>query len=168
MKKYILLVLFLCACDVTQPEMPKRIPSYPQYLKTADAFVGFNERTNRSELKQFMKVDPVYYEWCAAFVNAVLHVNTIEGSESVSENPLMARSFLTWGEKVDKPRLGDIVVFPRGNQGWQGHVGFYINTQVVDGVTYFVILGGNQDDEVSYELYPAATALSIRRWAQSQ
>ena len=164
MKKLLILPLFLCACDVTPTEVQKRLPSYPQYLKTADAFVGFNERENRSELRQFMKIDPVRYEWCAAFVNASLYVNGVPGSESVSNYPLTARSFLQWGEGVENPRLGDIVVFPRGNQGWQGHVGFYINTQEVNGVLYYVILGGNQDNEVSYELYPANKALGIRRW----
>lgn len=111
-----------------------------------------------------MKIDPVRYEWCAAFVNASLYVNGVPGSESVSNYPLTARSFLQWGEGVENPRLGDIIIFPRGNQGWQGHVGFYINTQEVNGVLYYVILGGNQDNEVSYELYPANKALGIRRW----
>ena len=111
-----------------------------------------------------MRVDPVYYEWCAAFVNAVLRVNEIPGSESVSENPLLARSFLQWGEPVEEPKLGDIIIFPRGNSGWQGHVAFYIRTVEKDGITYFMVLGGNQNDEVSYETYPAGSALGIRRW----
>lgn len=93
----------------------------------------------------------------------MLRVNSVPGSESVNENPLLARSFLDWGEPVDEPILGDIVVFPRGNSGWQGHVGFYIMTDTIDDVTYYVILGGNQDNMVTYDSYPAASALSIRR-----
>ena len=160
--RYILLPLLLCACEssVTQPF---KIPSYPRYLKTADAFVGMTEIEDRQILSEFLKVDPVQYEWCAAFVNASLHVNDVPGSESVNDFPLMARSFLFWGESVEEPKLGDIVIFPRGNEGWQGHVGFYINTTVVDGESFYVILGGNQDDSVSYALYPASKAIDIRR-----
>lgn len=161
-------LVFLCACGITYTEEPKAQFSYPNYLITADAFVGFHEKTNRAELKQFMNIDPTRYEWCAAFVNATLYVNKVPGSESVSEHPLMARSFLTWGEGVEEPRLGDIVIFPRGNAGWQGHVGFYIRTVKRDNIDYYVILGGNQDNAVSYELYPASKALGVRRWDTNQ
>lgn len=164
MKKIILFSVFLlCACEASTNQIVVEARTYPQYLKTADAFVGFSEADNRSELRQFMKLDPVRYEWCAAFVNAALHVNGVPGSESVSSYPLTARSFLSWGYKVDTPQLGDIVIFPRGNQGWQGHVGFYIRTIERDGKAYYVVLGGNQDNKVSYELYSASKALGIRR-----
>ena len=98
-----------------------------------------------------------------AFVNAVLKQNNTLGSESVNDHPLMARSFMFWGERVLEPKIGDVVVFPRGNQGWQGHVGFYIETRTLKDIDYYVILGGNQEDAVTYDLYPAYKALSIRR-----
>ena len=134
-----------------------------EVVKTAIPYIGHSESHHRKELKDLLDVDPVHTQWCAAFVNSVLEVNNIPGSESVSEHPLMARSFLRWGEKVSEPKRGDIIVFPRGNSDWQGHVGFYISTYSVTGIEYYVILGGNQDDKVSYELYPSARALSIRR-----
>jgi hypothetical protein len=59
--------------------------------------------------------------------------------------------------------MGDIVVFPRGDQGWQGHVGFYVKEQVIDDKLYYYILGGNQKNKVSVELYPADKAIGIRR-----
>ena len=153
--RYTILALLLCGCVTTQTAT----------VNTATQYYGLNERTNRQELTELMGVDPVRYEWCAAFVNSILDLNDIPGSDTVSDHPLMARSFLTWGEKVsDEPQKGDIVVFPRGNQGWQGHVGFYIETQMVDGITHYLILGGNQSNEVNYELYPAWKALSIRRY----
>ena len=156
-------VILLCSCGIKTDLGATQPKTYPQYLKTADAFNGFSERSNRQELKQFMKVDPVRTEWCAAFVNSVLRVNEVPGSETVSDNPLMARSFLDWGVAVEEPRLGDIVIFPRGNQGWQGHVGFYIRTVERGGRSYYVILGGNQNNKVSYDLYPASSRLGIRR-----
>lgn len=75
----------------------------------------------------------------------------------------MARSFLEWGESVDSPRQGDVVVFPRGNTGWQGHVGFYIDSVAINDIVYYRILGGNQGNSVSIDLYSAHTALGIRR-----
>jgi uncharacterized protein (TIGR02594 family) len=162
MKKSILLLFLLCACANVKEIIPDRTEE-PEYLIIADLYVGFNERRNREPLKKFLGVDPVNYEWCAAFVNAALRSRGIAGSESVSENPLLARSFLDWGEKVQEPQIGDVIVFPRGYEGWQGHVGFYYLTAVVDGVEYYAILGGNQNDEVSYELYPSSDAIGIRR-----
>jgi uncharacterized protein (TIGR02594 family) len=162
MKKSILLLFLLCACANVKEIIPDRTEE-PEYLIIADLYVGFNERRNREPLKKFLGVDPVNYEWCAAFVNAALRSRGIAGSESVSENPLLARSFLNWGEKVEEPQIGDVIVFPRGYEGWQGHVGFYYLTTVVDGVEYYAILGGNQNDEVSYELYPSSDAIGIRR-----
>jgi uncharacterized protein (TIGR02594 family) len=133
---------------------------------TAQPYVGLQERQDRREIRELVGVDPVRTEWCAAFVNAVLEIDDIPGSEVVSDNPLMARSFLHWGERVERSQVqrGDVVVFPRGNAGWQGHVGFYVETQIQDGREYWVILGGNQSNEVRYDLYLANRALGIRRW----
>jgi uncharacterized protein (TIGR02594 family) len=133
---------------------------------TAQPYVGLKERQNRSELKELTGVDPVRTEWCAAFVNSVLEIDNIPGSASVSDNPLMARSFLDWGERVERVNIqrGDVVVFPRGNQGWQGHVGFYVETRLVDNTEYWVILGGNQNNEVRYDYYKPNKAIGIRRY----
>lgn len=178
MRVAIVLSLFLGGCgflqDPVQSYMPpsfikdnyvyaNRSTSQGQSLLRAYQFINFDERTHRSELKNFMNIDPVRTEWCAAFVNAVLNASGIPGSESVSQYPLTARSFLHWGEQVDEPKPGDLVVFPRGNQAWQGHVGFYLGTSTVNGKQYYQILGGNQSNKVSIELYPASQAISIRR-----
>ena len=140
-----------------KPEPPAR------QTMVAWQYLNYGETSHRQELKAFTGVDPVRTEWCAAFLNAVLRESGIEGSESVSDYPLTARSFLHWGEAVEVPEIGDIIVFPRGNAAWQGHVGFYFGSVNVDGVEYYKILGGNQDNKVSVELYPAHRALSIRR-----
>ena len=74
----------------------------------------------------------------------------------------MARSFLYWGESVEPELIqrGDLVVFPRGNSGWKGHVGFFVEER--NGQC--VILGGNQNNEVRYDLYSPRRALGIRRY----
>ena len=138
-------------------------PARLVHFVTANDFLGLHEVRDNATLKSLLSIDPARIEWCAAFVNVVLNLNAVEGSEAVSEHPLMARSFLLWGESVDTPRLGDIIVFSRGRSGWQGHVGFYMETVIEDGVTYYKILGGNQDNQVSYKLYSTARLLGIRR-----
>jgi uncharacterized protein (TIGR02594 family) len=152
-------MLFLAACDANS----KAIVNPVLHASTK---LGLEERKDRAELKELTGVDPVRTEWCAAFVNAVLNESGIPGSESVSEYPLMARSFLTWGEKISKEDInaGDIVVLPRGDASWQGHVGFYVRTIERAGVTYYAILGGNQSNKVSIELYRASRVLGVRRY----
>ena len=132
-------------------------------IAIASRYMGFHERRQRSELKLFTGVDPVRIDWCAAFVNAVLAELGIPGSETVSDAPLTAKSFLHWGRKVGHPRRGDIVVLPRGTEAWQGHVGFYYGTVKKNGRTYYQVLAGNQSNAVTIALYPAWKAISIRR-----
>lgn len=142
-------------------------PRPAEYFDAAFYWIDANEHTDRSRLREFLGVDPRQTEWCAAFVNAVLHSAGHSGSESVSEFPLLARSFLDWGDPVDHkrqtPEPGDVVVFPRGRQSWQGHVGFFVDTVVVDGKLYWQILGGNQKNSVRIDLYDPNRALGVRR-----
>ena len=153
---WLLLVLpMLSACQTTT--------STP--VDTAREYIGLTEWRNRQELRELTGVDPVRTEWCAAFVNAILELEGIPGSDTVSDYPLTARSFLKWGEEIDPQDIkqGDVVVFPRGNQGWQGHVGFYYGTTEQG---YWVILGGNQSNTVRYDLYRPSRAIGIRRWME--
>jgi uncharacterized protein (TIGR02594 family) len=143
-------------------DKPKESPS-EEILSTAEQFEGLSEKYHRRELAQAIGVDPVRTEWCAAFVNAVLDMNDIQGSETVSNNPLLARSFLSWGSPVNEAQSGDIVVFPRGNQAWQGHVGIHASTVYIDGKKWYWVLGGNQNNSVSFKLYPAYKTIGIRR-----
>ena len=101
-----------------------------------------------------------------AFVNSVLEIDGIPNLNDQSKYPpLMARSFLHWGERVAREDIqrGDVVIFPRGNAGWKGHVGFYVDSQMHNGREYWIILGGNQSNEVRYDFYSPNRALGIRR-----
>ena len=162
MKKYLLLaLLFLPSCS----EIKNNIEN--NSVITAQPYIGLQERVHRTELKDLLDVDPVRTEWCAAFVNAVLELDGIPGSDSVSDVPLMARSFLVWGERVEPADIqrGDVVIFPRGTQGWEGHVGFYVDTQFINGKEIWIVLGGNQSNEVRYDFYFPNKALGIRRYS---
>ncbi len=91
--------------------------------------------------------------WCAAFANAMLERAGYAGSKS-----LAARSFLNWGKKLKRPKMGCIVVFKRGNSSWQGHVGFYAG----ENKTHIYVLGGNQRNMVNVSRYPKSKFLGYR------
>lgn len=137
-----------------------------EHLDVAEAKLGMNEYRDRTALKQYVGVDPRYTEWCAAFVNAVLKDSGMTNLHDMEHSqPLTARSFLDWGESVNIPQPGDIVIFPRGTSDWQGHVGFYVGWEKNEqGQVFWKILGGNQNDSVSIDLYPSNKALGIRRY----
>lgn len=159
---YLLTVVLLSGgCVATANNYQK---TYPTHVATAYSYIWKNEQNNAKELEVLLGIDPIKTEWCAAFVNAILEDSNINGSASVSKYPLTAKSFLKWGVEVDSPQIGDIVVFPRGNLGWQGHVGFYTGTTVYDNIEYYLILGGNQDQMVSVEKYRSNKAIAIRRY----
>jgi uncharacterized protein (TIGR02594 family) len=140
-------------------------------IAAAKPMVGMHERYDRTALREFLGVDPSRIDWCAAFVNSVLAESNIPGSESVHRYPLLARSFLNWGTAVDKDdiQVGDIVIFPRGLEGWQGHVGFFYDHYIdEDGTEYWLILGGNQQNSISIDPYLPNKAIGIRRWVQPE
>jgi len=161
MRVIFLSLLLLAGCGVTI-----KTPPPPDPVLNALRYIGFSEIFQRYELSNLTGIDPVRTQWCAAFVNSILAMSDIPGSKTVSDNPLTARSFLEWGEPIDPADIqrGDIVVFPRGRSDWQGHVGFYIDTRIIDGYPMYVILGGNQDNTVDYDLFAPGTALDIRRY----
>jgi uncharacterized protein (TIGR02594 family) len=160
----LLSILLISGCDSSSQPTNQIKVERNNHVYQAVQYIGYTESTHRQELKELTGVDPKRTEWCAAFVNAVLEESGIKSNKD-HKYPLTARAFLDWGQPVSKNNIkaGDIVVFPRGNQGWQGHVGFYLRTQVINNVEYYWILGGNQSNKVSIVLYKANKALGIRR-----
>jgi uncharacterized protein (TIGR02594 family) len=169
MKHFFILALLpiVVGCDSSYPRL-KPIEGPAKQVVVATNYLGLHESKDRKELKSILGVDPMYYEWCAAFVNSVLEESGIH-SNKTHEYSLMARSYLDWGVEVSPENIqaGDIVVFPRGTQGWQGHVGFYVRSIMVDDLEYYLILGGNQDNKVSIVRYAKHIALGIRRHEDS-
>jgi len=161
-KHFILLIAtaMLSACSAESSKNESNVN--PVY--TAVQYLGLDERMHRTRLHQILDVDPVQIQWCAAFVNAVLKESNIPNNE-LHNYPLTARSFFDWGFPISKEdiRAGDIVIFPRGKQGWQGHVGFFLKKEIVNGVEYYHILGGNQSNRVDIDLYRSSYAIGIRR-----
>lgn len=87
-------------------------------------------------------VDPTKTAWCAAYVNAQLKRQGVEGTGSPG-----AASFLNWGVPVDKNNIqpGDIIVGDYGG-GSASHVMIATGTPK-DG--YVDIVGGNQSGKVT-------------------
>ena len=87
--------------------------------------------------------------WCSAFMNWCVEHAGYAGTDSA-----WALSWKNWGQPALK-RRGRIAVFERyvrqnGVTKTFGHVGFYLG--MVDGK--ILLLGGNQKDSVSVQLYP--------------
>jgi len=93
--------------------------------------------------------------WCSAFMN-YCHIKT----RYKHSGELNARSWLSIGNKVNVPKLGDVCIFWREDPYlWKGHVGFYINE-----TEYSIrLLGGNQQNMVQIINYPKKRLLDIRR-----
>lgn len=67
-----------------------------------------------------------------------------------------ARSWVGFGVKTKTPKEGDMVVFSRGNNGWSGHIAWFISRGVYS-VTH---LGGNQSNTVNISSTSRARVLA--------
>lgn len=102
----------------------------------------------------FMWVSSEDTPWCSIFINWVALKAGYERTEAAN-----ARSWLKIGQEIEKPRIGDVVVFKRGNSSWQGHVGLFIRE---DGDKIYC-LGGNQGNQVNIRPYSKKNLLGYRR-----
>jgi len=94
--------------------------------------------------------------WCAMFMSHCCQAIGYQLPKPI----LAARQFLDIGVAIEKPVLGDLVIFWRGSpHGWKGHVGIYIREQ--DGIIW--TLGGNQTDAVTISAYQSSRLLGYRR-----
>ena len=89
--------------------------------------------------------------WCSAFANWCVEKAGYEGTDSA-----WAKSWLTRGKQLSRPRRGCVVVFTR--EGGGGHVAFYISKTA----SKIKVLGGNQSDEVNISAYGGDRLLGYR------
>ncbi len=123
--------------DPSRPIMPDasgtstaRSVGEPQVIRVANGYKGTNPTGRRSL-------------WCADFVNLVEQEIGRAGTGS-----RMARSFLDYGKRVEKPRAGDIVVLGRG--GRSGHVGYFMEWEG----ERVVAISGNYGGRVAVGRFP--------------
>jgi len=93
--------------------------------------------------------------WCSAFTNWCISRAGIQGTKKPN-----ARSWLTWhqGEKLHKPLIGAIVVFPRPPKDYQGHVAMVWNVLHSGSIH---VLGGNQGGQKADKHHPAGIASHV-------
>lgn len=89
--------------------------------------------------------------WCAAFVGACLERVGIQSTRFEG-----ARSYASWGDKLDRPLPGCVVVFSRDGGG---HVGFVVGQ---DKAGNLLVLGGNQADQVNVKAFPRSRVTAYR------
>ena len=93
--------------------------------------------------------------WCGLFA-AIIAFRRLKSPAEVVKEPLWARHWAKYGQKVANPGLGDILVFERGSGG---HVGFY----VAEDATAYHVLGGNQGNTVSIARVAKNRCIAVRR-----
>ncbi|WP_232099079.1 TIGR02594 family protein [Aeromonas veronii] len=81
----------------------------------------------------------------------------VPGAGRHSVHPVRgARSYASWGEKLEKPVAGCVVVFSRDGGG---HVGFVVGQ---DKAGNLLVLGGNQADAVNVKAFPRSRVTAYR------
>ena len=141
---------------------PPYITAEPPWLIVARRYLGTREIKgslhNSTIIRWWRAIKSTIRDdetpWCAAFVGGVLE----ECGYRSSRNPA-ARSYMTWGARLDYPSVGCIVVFSRPPSPWSGHVGFLVGKDYMDDL---VVLGGNQGDRVSIATFPRERLLGYR------
>ena len=92
--------------------------------------------------------------WCSVFLNAICMDLSLPRSKNMT-----ARSWLTVGQRVATPEMGDIVIFWRESPtSWKGHVGIYIS----ESEEFINVLGGNQNNEVNISKFEKSKVLEYR------
>lgn len=98
--------------------------------------------------------------YCAKGVSAVLELSGIRSARSA-----WARSYAKWGQELDGPALGAVVVFWRQSIGSTlGHVGFVAGKDSSGNV---MCLGFNQGDSIKISAFSPHRVLSFR-WPDGQ
>lgn len=133
----------------------------PEWLMLARSYIGVQEikgphhNAKILDLWKAAKLGGIKNDeipWCAGFIGGVLELCGIKSTRADS-----ARSYLLWGQKIDAPILGCIVIFERGPSS--GHVGFVVGRDASDNL---MVLGGNQGDMVKISPFSKTRVIGYR------
>ncbi|WP_164726801.1 NlpC/P60 family protein [Shimia sediminis] len=138
----------------------------PPWVVEMSKYLGLHEVRDNAELREWLKSDgatlgdPAVYPWCgdAAITALVKTVPDEPLPDRLKENPYWARNFTEYGERCGHV-YGALGVFSRGKGG---HVGFIIGYDPVR--RRYLVLGANQDDEISADAWIAGRRLLAKRW----
>lgn len=114
----------------------------------SDVIMGWAKETG---LAKTFTADSI--PWCGLFMAVVAK----RGGKSIVDGPLWARNWVKFGKASDKPQLGDVLVFRRGQAS--GHVGLYVG----EDYGAYHVLGGNQSDGVTITRIARDRCIAVRR-----
>jgi uncharacterized protein (TIGR02594 family) len=112
---------------------------WPSLVTEARKYVGTNPTT-------------LSRRWCARFLNLVLNKTGYAGTNSDA-----ARSFASYGRRINEPRIGAIAVLSRGKNQNLGHVGIVTG---VDANGNPMIISGNHGHKVGEAVYPRGRVIA--------
>jgi len=90
--------------------------------------------------------------WCGTFVAACMQ----QAGVTLPKHWYRAKGWLEWGQALDGPAVGCVVVFEREGGG---HVGF-VTGRASNG--NLLVLGGNQGDAVNERQFPVGRVIGYR------
>lgn len=107
-----------------------------------------------TEARKYIGTNPTAMQrrWCARFLNLVLNKTGYRGTGSDA-----ARSFASYGRRINEPRIGAIAVLSRGKNQNFGHVGIVTG---VDQTGNPVIISGNHGRRVAELTYPRGRVIA--------
>lgn len=101
--------------------------------------------------------------WCAVMVS---YCEKVARAPIAIQTRYAAREFLNYGiyvgeseKDLKNAKEGDIIIFERGNNSYQGHVAYFV--EMKNGFVRHI--GGNQSDAVSYAFTQPNRVIGIRR-----
>lgn len=134
----------------------------PKWLQVARGFLGTRERLKNGDpnplIERFFqetgfKGGDADDAWCSAFANFCMASAGLVGTRKAN-----ARSWLDWGERLEKPSHGAIVVFSSPPLPASGHVSFYVGEEK----NWIHVFGGNQRNSVCEAPYARSRLLQYR------
>ena len=114
------------------------------------SFPDFSKWAKELGVQSVMTDDDV--PWCGLFVGICVKRAEFE----VVQHPYRAKSWLSFGNAVLTPMLGDVLVFERKGGG---HVGFYVG----ETLDTYAVLGGNQSNSVNITFIAKDRLVSAQR-----
>lgn len=131
----------------------------PGWIVEAEKYLGMKEQTGRNDHPLLVKAWNSFglgwligQPYCGLFVGHCLRAS----GQFVPKLLYRAKTFATYGERVDAPYYGCIVVFERDGGG---HVGFVVG---VDKKNRLMVLGANQSNSVSIAPFERNRVLAYR------
>jgi uncharacterized protein (TIGR02594 family) len=150
--------------------------SGPKWYTIAQDQIGVHEESlpgeNNSRIIEYhstttLKATDDETPWCSSFVNWCMKKAGSQGTGSAA-----AKSWLDWGQPLQNPQTGAVVVIKKkstgSDQATGSSSGFHVAFFVGKTQTYIRLLGGNQSDQVKYS-YFGLNAYEVKgyRWPTS-